>query len=195
MKRIILITAGLALTLLAGCVVTSVYPFYSRKTSSSNPPCLAPGRRPGSLTNTGRLHATKRMATRYLRVQRHDQRVPGHAFKLHGEQFLDLSTAQWKEDIQPEPVPSHLLVRIGQITPSLKMANLNYDWLRELVDRYPKAIRHIVIRTGDGPEDRRVVLTADTAELQRFVIKHLKTKGAWDKSLELQKATTEPPSH
>ena len=60
--------------------------------------------------------------------------------------------------------------------------------------RNPKAIRHIVIKTGDRPEDGRVVLTADTAELQRFVIKHLKTKGAWDDSLELQTATTEPTS-
>ena len=74
------------------------------------------------------------------------------------------------------------------------MANLNYDWLRELVARNPKAIRHIVIKTGDKQEDRRVVLTADTAELQRFVIKHLKTKGAWDDSLELQMAATEPRS-
>jgi len=118
----------------------------------------------------------------------------GHAFKLHGEKFLDLSTAQWKEDIQPEPVPSHLLVRVGQIAPSWKMANLNYDWLKELVARNPKAIRHIVIKTGERPEDGRVVLTADTAELQRFVTKHLKTKGAWDDGLELQTATTEPPS-
>jgi hypothetical protein len=49
-------------------------------------------------------------------------------------------------------------------------------------------IRHLVIKTGDNPEDHRIVLTADTAELQRFVIRHLKTEGAWNEGLELQPA-------
>ena len=195
MKRTILISAGLALTLVTGCVVTSVYPFYLEKDVVFEPALLGSWQKAGQPDEHwtfARDQANGYLVT--LASKDTTNVVQGHAFKLHGEKFLDLSTAQWKEDIQPEPVPSHLLVRLGQIAPSLKMANLNYDWLRELVARNPKAIRHIVIKTGDKQEDRRVVLTADTAELQRFVIKHLKTKGAWDDSLELQMAATEPRS-
>jgi hypothetical protein len=195
MKRTILITAGLALTLVTGCVVTSVYPFYLEKDVVFEPALLGSWQKAGQPDEHWTFASDKANGYLVTCVSKDTTNVlQGHAFKLHGEKFLDLSTAQWKEDIQPEPVPSHLLVRVGQIAPSLKMANLNYDWLRELVARNPKAIRHIVIKTGDRPEDGRVVLTADTAELQRFVTKHLKTKGAWDDSLELQTATTEPPS-
>jgi hypothetical protein len=189
MKRIILIAAGLALTLVSGCVVTSVYPFYLEKDVVFEPALLGSWQKAGQPDEHWTFARDKANGYLVTCVSKDTTNVfQGHAFKLHGEKFLDLSTAQWKEDIQPEPVPSHLLVRIGQIAPSLKMANLKYDWLGELVARSPEAIRNIVIKTGDRPEDRRVVLTADTAELQRFVIKNLKTKGDWDDSMELQQA-------
>jgi hypothetical protein len=68
------------------------------------------------------------------------------------------------------------------------MSELSYDWLGQLLATNPAALRHLVIKTGDKPEDRRIVLTADTPELQRFVIRHLKTEGAWKESLGLQPA-------
>ena len=184
-----------AAVILAGCVVTSVYPFFGQNDVGFEPALL------GHWTKV--QHPEERWT--FERGSGDGYRVfcvsggstntgQAHWFKLEGQTFLDFSASTWKEDIQPEPVPSHLLVRVGQIAPSLKMANLKYDWLGELVAKNPKAIRHILIKTGDKPEDRRVVLTADTAELQRFVIKHLKTKGAWDDSMELQTATTEPSS-
>jgi hypothetical protein len=107
---------------------------------------------------------------------------------LEGKTFLDFSAPTWKEDIQPEPVPSHILARVTQITPTIKMSELSYDWLKELLATNPTALRHLVVKTGDKPEDRRIVLTADTAELQRFVLSHLKTERAWKESLELQPA-------
>ena len=195
MKRTILIVAGLALTLVAGCVVTSVYPFYLEKDVAFEPALLGSWQKAGQLDEHWTFARDKANGYLVTCVSKDTTNmIQGHAFNLHGEKFLDYNAAQWKEDIQPEPVPSHLLARVGQIAPSLKMASLNYGWLRELVTRNPKAIRHIIIKTGDGPEDRRVVLTADTSELQQFVIKHLKTEGAWDESLELQTVTKEPPS-
>jgi hypothetical protein len=195
MKRIILISAGLALTLVTGCIVTSVYPFYHEKDIVFEPALLGSWQKAGQSDEHWTFARDKANGYLVSCVSKDTTNVfQGYVFKLHREKFLDLSTVQWKEDIQPEPVPSHLLVRIGQFAPSLKLANLKYDWLGELVAKNPKAIRHILIKTGDKPEDRRVVLTADTAELQRFVIKHLKTKDAWDDSVELQPAATEPRS-
>ena len=40
---------------------------------------------------------------------------------------------------------------------------------------------------GDKPEDSRLVLTADTAELQQFILKHLKTEDAWKDGFELKR--------
>ena len=195
MKRIILIAAGMALTLLSGCVVTSVYPFYREKDIVFEPALLGSWQKAGESDehwtfargggNDYVVTCVSKNATNVFQ---------GTAFMLHGEKFLDLSAAEWKVDIQPEPVPSHLLVRIGQTAPSLKLANLSYDWLKEWVAKHPKAVRHILIKTGDKPEDRRVVLTADTAGLRRFIIKHLRTKGAWDDGLELQRVMSQPQS-
>jgi len=183
------------MTLVTGCIVTSVYPFYHEKDVVFEPALVGSWQKAGQSDEHWTFARDKANGYVVTCVSKDTTNVfQGYAFKLHGEKFLDLSTAQWKEDIQPEPVPSHLLVRIGQITPSLKMANLKYEWLGDLLAKNPKAIRHILIKTGDKPEDRRVVLTADTAELQRFVIKHLKTKDAWDDGLELQSAGAESPS-
>jgi hypothetical protein len=103
-------------------------------------------------------------------------------------------TTLLREDIQPEPVPSHLLVRIVQLTPALQMSAMSYDWLKELLDKNPKAVPHIVIPTGERPGDRRIVLTAGTAELQRLLLAHLKTEAAWTSNEELRREPAAPPA-
>jgi hypothetical protein len=62
--------------------------------------------------------------------------------------------------------PGHLLFRVRQIGPQLRMAPCEYDWLKKYLDENPKAIAHHA--ESDG-----VVLTAGTAELQKFVLAHL----------------------
>ena len=74
----------------------------------------------------------------------------------------------------------------------------------------PEAVRHIVLPTGEKPDDRRIVLTADTTELQEFLLKHLKTEGPlvyqpgegwqhlntegmWEPSVELQPIAANSP--
>ncbi len=196
MKSIVGLTLVAVAAALTGCVVTSVYPFYSEKDLVFEPALLGSWQKVGQPEE--RWEFERGRANGYRVSCRSEGKTnvgQGHLFMLHGEKFLDFSTAEWKEDIQPQPVPSHLLVRVAQVTPTLKMESLNYDWLNELLARNPETIRHLVIRTGDGSEDRRIVLTADTAELQHFAVKHLKTAEAWQTSLELQRARMEPQPH
>ena len=117
----------------------------------------------------------------------------GYVFKLRGRMFLDLTTTGWKEDIQPKPVPSHFLARIVQLTPTAKLSAMNYNWLKELLAKDPEAVRHLVLPTGEKPDDRRVMLTADTTELQQFVLKHRTTEGAWEANVELQSEPASSP--
>jgi hypothetical protein len=72
--------------------------------------------------------------------------------------------------------PPHYLLKVAQIKPTLQTAPLDYDWLSKLLEKNPEAVRHILVR--DNPTDTsntnsRVVLTADTTELQKFVLGHL----------------------
>lgn len=62
--------------------------------------------------------------------------------------------------------PGHLLIQVPQLGPNLKLAFFDYDWLAKFLEKHPKAIAHHF-------EEKRAVLTATSAALQRFVLKHL----------------------
>ncbi len=111
-KELTLPLLSAAAVMLAGCVVTSVYPFYFEKDVAFEPALV------GDWNNTGQPDEH----WRFERAGGNGYRITsesggktsvlqGHVFKLHGQTFLDLTTAGWKEDIQPEPVPSHLAVQ------------------------------------------------------------------------------------
>ena len=184
-KMLGILAAGAAL--LTGCLVTSVYPFYLEKDVVFDPALLGTWQKAGQTDEHWKFERDQGNGYR-LTVESGGKpsEAVGHLFKLQGQRFLDLCASDWKEDIQPAPVPSHLLARVEQITPTVKMAFLDYDWLSKLLAADPQALRHIVIKTGERPEDHRLVLTADTAELQQFVLKHLKTEDAWNGGLGLE---------
>lgn len=181
-----LMTAGAAV--LTGCLVTSVYPFHTEKDLAFEPGLV------GDWTNVKEAgdhwKFEKEGSNAYrLTYSSGDKTnvVQAHLFKLRGESFLDLFTPEGNDQIQPPPIPSHFLLRVFQLQPAVRMASLDYDWLKETLAANPKALRHHVIKLGDKPDDERIVLTADTAELQMFVINHLKTKEAWKDDFELKR--------
>ncbi len=184
----ILCTAALAgLTVaITGCVVTSVYPFYFEKDVAFEPALVGDWKKASQPDEHWKFEQAGGNGYRVTSVsQGHTTLFQGHVFKLHGQTFLDLTSGDWTDAIQPEPVPSHFLAHIVQLAPMVKLLPMNYDWLKELVAKDPKAIRHVAIRNGEKPENRRIVLTADTAELQRFIVKHLGTEAAWEPAVEL----------
>ena len=176
---------GLALAL-TGCIVTSVYPFYFEKDVAFDPALLgdwtkgAPARE--EHWKFERYGETAYLLT-YTTGSDKSSVMQARLFKLRGQTFLDLFVSERSDDSLFPTIPSHLLLRIVKTGPTLTMAALNYEWLEELVKKNPKAIRHHVVQIG---KDKRLVLTADTRELQKFVIKHLKTEAAWETSVELQ---------
>ena len=185
--------ASLALAL-SGCVVTSVYPFYFAKDLAFEPALVGEWKNAEKPDEHWRFEQAS--ANRYRITSESGGKTAvfeGHVFKLNRQAFLDLTTGGWKEDIEPEPVPSHLVARIIQLKPTVKLAGISSDWLKELLTNNPTAIRHLVIQNGEKPENCRFVLTADTAELQRFVLKHLETERAWEKNTELQPISFHSP--
>ena len=79
-------------------------------------------------------------------------------------------------------LPPHHLLKLTRLEPSLEIQVLDYDWLTKLLEKEPKAIRHIVVPQKLGENgDGLIVLTADTAELQKFILKPEQTEGAFGK--------------
>jgi hypothetical protein len=69
--------------------------------------------------------------------------------------------------------------------PTVRLAPLNNDWLKALLEKNPKALHHILI--GEQADDRSVVLTAETQEIQQFLRAHLNSEDTWKDSFELRR--------
>lgn len=95
-----------------------------------------------------------------------------HLFQLKQEYFLDLIPAgcnyatNQADLVAFSMFPGHLLMRVSQMEPELKLAFFDFDWLQKYLEKTPKALAHH--REGD-----RLLLTANTRDLQQFMLRHL----------------------
>jgi hypothetical protein len=183
MKTTLKIAAGLALmAFLAGCVVTSVYPFYADKDVVFDPLLLGAWAETGSTNSANeqwRFEKADGQAYKFT-IQETEKRTEfdAHLFNLKGILFLDL----YPRERPDYSLPPHYLLKVARIAPALEVSVLDYDWLTKLIEDHPNAVRHVVVpkklgESGGG----EIVLTADTKELQTFILKHLKTEGAFGK--------------
>lgn len=166
--------------ILAGCVVTSVYPFYTDKDLAFEPSLLgewvgadeAP--KPGEFVRVERLGKLGYVATVFTADSTNS--VICHLFRLNKQLFLDSCPTNDSLD----HIPVHQVSKVTQLQPELETADLKYDWLEALLKQNPKALRHTRVREkADESGDGRIVLTADTAELQKFLRAHLTNTNAW----------------
>ena len=94
--------------------------------------------------------------------------------KLKEHRFLDLCLNKVEsDDVRLNAwagfslVPAHLILKVEQIEPTLKIAAMNPTWMKEFLKKHPDAIAHRVVL------DDNVVLAASTSELQKFVLQHV----------------------
>lgn len=170
--------------LITGCVVTSVSPFYSDRDLVFEPAILGDWRADDSQTNgeIWRFDRSGELSYRFTTIKADGATVMiAHAFKLDGQLFLDVTTIG--EDIHN--IPPHFLLKINEIGTSLRLAQLDNDWMKDALAKKPGLIPHELLK-GENPADTRVVLTADTPGLQKFVRQNLKTTNAWA-DIELQR--------
>lgn len=174
--------AGLlaASLLVAGCVVTSVYPYYTEKDLVFDPAVV------GDWADAGQTNTP----AEFIRIERAGEkgywvmavggdetnRVELHLFRLQENLFLDSCPTNRSLDF----LPVHQVSKAIWRGPVMETANLDYDWLAKLLEQNPKAVRHLVLPETSGDDQKgRIVLTADTQELQRFIIKHVNDTNAW----------------
>jgi len=97
-----------------------------------------------------------------------------HLFELKDERFLDLSPTKCEYASNQAPLvgfsmfPGHLLMRVQLSEPELNIAHFDYQWLAQYLTTNSAAIAH-------HSEDDNIVLTANTSDLQNFLLKHLGT--------------------
>lgn len=172
--------------LLAGCVVTSVHPYYNTRDIIYDSSLVGTWTNAQESNQSWTFENAGEKVYRLTYVENGKTNVArGNLFKINGATFLDFVAWEQDSDIMPPPIPSHFLLRVLQLNSTLRLAALNNDWLRTQLDTDPKIIGHAMLGEKD---DRRVVLTAETVELQAFLRKHLATDAAWQDPFDLKRA-------
>jgi hypothetical protein len=175
LKRIGLwVVVGVSLVL-AGCVVPSVYPFYTDSQVVFDGTLVGAWVKIGG--NGTNAWTFEKSGDKEYKLVISDEKGPyeysTHLFKFDSQTFMDCVPAQKVSGDLPG-IPSHYLLKVEQIQPVLKWSTLNYKWVSEFLEKNPGAVPHTVAYANpDDTNSEYVILTAETKELQKFVHKHL----------------------
>jgi hypothetical protein len=180
--------AMIGLLALAGCVVTSVYPYYTAKDVTFEPKLLGCWAEADQTNETNKYWEFARGGTNDYKLAIHDgdevKEHQVHLFRLKEWTFLDVVPVGEHDDF----IPPHYLLKVSQIEPALKTTTLDYKWLGELLEKQPGALRHICVAEKPGNSDEgRLVLTANTAELQKFILKHAANTNAFTEAFIMRR--------
>jgi hypothetical protein len=174
MKKSCLLAVAAA-ALLVACV-PSVNPFYTAKDVVTDPRLagtwVEAGKKDKATTWTFATATNKAYAVTLKDDEGKSGKFEGHLFKLGKELFLDLTPTEFKFDDQQAGlvgcavIPGHLLFRVKLEDSKFFLAVCKPDWTQQFLEKNPAAIAHRVMDGG-------VILTAETAALQKFVRQHL----------------------
>jgi hypothetical protein len=200
MKKQNIIAIVAAAVLLAACI-PSVNPFYTDKDVIFDGQLLGRWQEKGN-TNAPEIWTFEKSGDKAFKLTVLEQGKTGefeaHLFKIKNEQFLDLTPSRCEfgasqaDLIAYSMFPGHLLVRVPQIDTELKLSFFNFDWLYTYLTNHPGALAHHFEKLG--AEDSRIVLTADTRDLQKFVLKHLGTNELFKDEGEMVRISNENQS-
>jgi len=180
-KRHLIVVAATAL-LLSACI-PSVNPFYTDKDIFFDARLLGEWQEKDSdQPEAWNFEKADDKAYKLTTIDKEGKRgeFKAHLFKLKQEYFLDLVPSECDyatnqaELVAFAMFPGHLLMHVTQLEPELQLAGFDYDWLQKHLEAKTKALAHH--KEGD-----RIVLTADTRALQRFVVKHLGEDALFEK--------------
>jgi len=120
-------------------------------------------------------------------------RFEAHLLQLKDYRFLDLYLIELGKESKINNyagcalIPGHMFFKVSRIEPTLQMAVMDPDWIKDFLDKNPKAIRHQRLTDPDEHKDRGIVLTAETKDLQNFVLKHIKDEKFFGEPGEFKK--------
>ena len=182
MKRILpllLVPLGL---LLGGCLVESVFPFYLDSDVTYQPKLEGDWVEKKDSGEPDELWRFKKRENGYwfkagnTNLTEVGHEGPAHLFRLADAELLDLEFDLF--DKHPQAVPFHLLLKVEQWEPTLKVSLLDDDCLKDVLGKNPTLLQLPDLRDESGKPDHGAVrLAATTPDLRRFLLEHLKDKG------------------
>jgi len=156
---------------LSGCYPLSVQPFFTHKDLVYDPALVGVWKEAGSgsaLWTIRRGDATSYEAL--LTEDEESRRYQFHLLQLGDARYLDIVPLEDESMIQHIPAHSLHRIRIGATT--IDIEPLNIDYFDALIKAGKIGFaQHVAVPTQQGV-DNKIILTASTAELQEFLLKH-----------------------
>lgn len=182
MRSVRILVLSFTALFMVSCFVTSVHPLYTKKDLTFVPELL------GTWENDDVWTFEQSGKNAYeLTIKEQDDAKPGvyetHLVKLGKYLFLDLYPDEAEiEDYGYDVhfVPTHSFWRIEIEKDVLRIAYIDIEWLEKMIDGNKVNIAHVRL------EDR-VVLTAPTEDLQKFVLKYAEDTDAFPETEELNR--------
>jgi hypothetical protein len=171
-KILTFVAVGAALVTLAGCIVLSVYPFYTPQDVIFDPGLAGRWAKDGTTNEFWQFTATAEKSYVLMTTDDHDTNgFYAHLFQLKQFEFLDLLTTNHDDQFQ---LPLHLISKVLRNDTNLSLHFMDFNWLSGLVETNPTLIRHIIVphNPDDTNGDKMLYLTATTRDLQKFLLKH-----------------------
>ena len=171
------IIACLILLAIAGCV-RSLHPLYTERDLVFDERLLGSWTKNGDSTNTWIFQKAGENAYELLETEKGaPARFEAHLVKLGGHLFLDIAPGEMdtKNDFfKFHHIPVHTFSRIWLENKRFRLAMLDNDWLRDMIDNRKVEIRH-------ERQEKAIILTAPTADLQKLVIAYAEDEEAFPK--------------
>lgn len=183
MKRIFALATACAAMLLCSCI-PSVNPFYTGKDVIFDARLAGEWHEKDAESEDHEIWKFEKADTNDFRLTVSEKKgktgqFTARLFKLKQDLFLDLLPADCSyatnqaDLVAASMFPGHLLLRVSAIEPELQIAFFDSDWLQKHLEQNPKTLAH-------HNEGDRIILTAETKDLQQFVLSHL-NDGLFDK--------------
>ena len=197
MKAGLTLLIGLGL-LLSGCV-PSVNPLYTQNDIVFDPALLgAWGERDEKETWAFEKAGENKYKLRHTDREGRTAVFEVHLVKLQENLFLDLYLVDpgAENDLNMNQLahfgmivrPAHMFMKVTSLAPTLQIAVLDPDWLKEFLAKNPKAVRHEKRwAPTSGADSQEIVLTAETKALQQFILQHINDQKAFGHPSQMQK--------
>jgi hypothetical protein len=187
MKTKIFLAAALVAVLLQGCIVKSLHPFYTQDNVLFKKELIATWQ--DQEGGKWFIKPVKEKPNAYeMRWNKEgkDAVFIAHLFKLEDEMYLDFFPIGSDSEsgltiFDLHLLPTHSVAKLDILgATEIHFKWLNEKWLGSLFDQNRIKISHEVINDATTDEDKYYVLTAQTEELQKFIIKYGHEDNAFD---------------
>jgi hypothetical protein len=182
MRRFAHVVAVAALLSSSGCLVVSTSPLCAEKDAVFEPALVGVWNQ-----SPTEQYVISKLGERAYKIEANDGKtrtaLVGHLVRLDGMLFLDLTASTaWPElglskdaadGLNDWFLPTHLLVRVNQVTPSFSVSAVDEAWLKSYLKVHPTALAHTF-------RDSDVVLTGSTEDIQKFFRANANTPGAFE---------------